>query len=130
MTWRWPDMANPSKRTGTSWESKVAQILTERRTFGGEVTRAPLWGAEDKGDLVATGDFVFECKATKGIELGTFMNETETERKNAARRWGVCVVKRRNHDANRAYAVMELGALLDLIEQLPLDVRLGVGDPF
>lgn len=119
-------MSTYSSRTGTEWESRLADFLTERGTFGGEVFRAPRWGAKDKGDLVNTGDFCFEAKATKAIDLAGFLTETEVERENAGRRWGVCVVKRRNHNIRKAYAVMPLDQLLDLIEALSLETRLGL----
>lgn len=119
-------MSTYSRRTGSDWEARLASHLTSRNTFGGEVFRAPRWGAQDKGDLVNTGDFVFEAKATKAIDLAGFLKETETERQNANRRWGVCVIKRRNHPTGKAYAVMELDLLLDLIEALSLEVRLGL----
>lgn len=119
-------MSNPARRKGSEWEARIASHLTDRGTFVGEVFRAPQWGPADKGDLVNTGDFVFEAKATKKQDLATFLAETEEERKNAGRRWGVCVIKRRNHKLQRAYAVMELEQLLDLIEALPLEVRLGL----
>jgi hypothetical protein len=115
-----------SRRTGSEWEARIASHLTDRGTFGGEVFRAPRWGANDKGDLVNTGDFVFEAKAVKAIDLSGFLNETETERINAARRWGVCVIKRRNHPIGKAYAVMQLDQFLDLIEALSLETRLGL----
>ena len=119
-------MSTYSRRTGSEWETRLASHLTQRKTFGGEVFRAPRWGAKDKGDLVNTGDFAFEAKATKTIDLSGFLGETETERINAGRRWGVCVVKRRNHPVGRSYAVMELDSLLDLIEALSLETRLGL----
>ena len=100
--------------------------MTDRGTFGGEVFRAPRWGANDKGDLVNTGDFVFEAKAVRSIDLSGFLNETETERANAGRRWGVCVIKRRNHGVGKAYAVMPFDQFLDLIEALSLETRLGL----
>lgn len=119
-------MSTYSRRTGSEWEARIASHLTQRGTFGGEVFRAPRWGANDKGDLVNTGDFVFEAKATKTIDLSGFLNETETERNNASRRWGVCVIKRRNHPIGKAYAVMQLDQYLDLIEALSLETRLGL----
>lgn len=119
-------MANKNGRTGAEWEARIRDWLTERNTFGGEVFRAPDWGPVDRGDLVNTGDFLFEAKAGKNIDLSGFLNETETERKNAGRRWGVCVVKRRNHSKERAYAVMEFGNFLTLVEALSLETRLGL----
>lgn len=119
-------MSTYSRRTGSEWEARIASHLTKRSTFGGEVFRAPRWGANDKGDLVNTGDFVFEAKAVKAIDLSGFLTETETERQNAGRRWGVCVIKRRNHPIGKAYAVMPLDQFLDLIEALSLETRLGL----
>lgn len=119
-------MSTYARRTGSEWEGRLASLLTERATFGGEVFRSPSWGVNDKGDLLNTGDFVFEAKAVRKIDLSGFLDETETERKNAGRRWGVCVIKRRNHHIGKAYAVMTLDQYLDLIEALSLETRLGL----
>lgn len=119
-------MSTYSRRTGSEWEARLASHLTGRGTFGGEVFRSPHWGVNDKGDLLNTGDFVFEAKAVRNIDLSGFLNETETERINAGRRWGVCVIKRRNHAIGKAYAVMQLDQFLDLVEALSLETRLGL----
>jgi hypothetical protein len=111
-------MANPSRRRGTEWEGRVASFFNARNTFGVEVFRAPLWGALDKGDLVNTGDFVVQCKAVKSIDLARFLDEVETQRKNAGRKYGVVVVKRRSHDAAKAYVVQPLDQFAEIAGRL------------
>lgn len=109
-------MTTYSRRKGSAWEKSLADFFTEHGTFGaGEVFRAPRWGALDQGDLVNTADFVVQAKAVKTIDLASFMEEVKVQKKNAGRRWGFAVVKRRNHGVERAYAVMELAELADLI---------------
>lgn len=111
-------MSNPSRRKGTAWEVAVADFFNARQTFGTTVFRAPLWGAADKGDLVNTGPFTVQCKAVKAIDLARFTDEVEEQRQNGSQRWGVVVVKRRNHSAEKAYAVMTLATFADIAKEL------------
>lgn len=116
-------MSSPSRRKGSSWESAVRDFLNASGVFAHKVQRAPLWGAADQGDLLNTGAITFECKATKTLDLASFVNEAEVEAKNAGTRWGAAVVKRRNHMTGKAYVVMTLEAFTDLIGELPLEHR-------
>lgn len=109
-----------NRRKGATWESQCADLLNEEAVFGqraGGVFRAPRWGAVDKGDLVNTGDFCIEAKNTKSLDLAQFMDETEVERLNAGRQFGVCFVKRRNRSTADGYAVMALGNFLELVKE-------------
>lgn len=114
-------MSSPqyNKRKGATWEAQCADLLNEEAVFSGGaggVFRAPRWGCKDKGDLVNTGDFCVEAKNTKSLDLAQFMDETEVERQNARRRFGVCFVKRRNRSTADGYAVMRLGNFLELLK--------------
>lgn len=108
-------MTTYSRRKGSAWEKSLADFFNDNNTFLRPTFQAPRWGALDKGDLVNTADFVVQAKAVKAIDLAGFMDDVREQKKNAGARWGVAVVKRRSHGTGRAYAVMELADLADLI---------------
>lgn len=116
-------MSNPSRRRGTSFESAVRDYLNATGTFPGTVQRAPLWGAADAGDLLNTGQVTFECKAVKTITLADFVDQAESESKNAGTRWGAAVIKRRQKSTKDAYVVMTLESFIDLLGELPMEFR-------
>lgn len=101
----------------------MRDYLNESGVFRNKVQRAPLWGTSDQGDLLNTGSFTFECKATKALDLASFVKEAEAESANAGTRWGAAVIKRRNHTTANAYVVMTLRAFVDLIKELPIEHR-------
>lgn len=110
-------MTTYSRRKGSAWEKALAAFFTSAKTFGGrEVFQAPRWGAADQGDLVNTADFVVQAKSVKSFDLAQFMDEVRVQTANAGKRWGFAVVKRRNHGVEKAYAVMELGQLAELVK--------------
>lgn len=110
-------MSNPNKRRGTAWAQAVCDLLNGVQVWKAEVLRAPDWGPLDRGDLVNTGDFVFEAKNHQAIDLAAFCDEAEVERVNAKRRWGVVVIKRRRKGTTDGYAVMRLGAFAELLKE-------------
>lgn len=114
-------MANPSKQKGTEWEMRVLRFI---QSYGSDVRRLPPAGSLDVGDLTLTdadGDaWTIECKATKALDLAGAMNELRVEQERAGTPFGACVFKRRNHEASRAYVVMELGQFAELIASEPL----------
>lgn len=116
-------MSNPSKRKGSMWESTVRDYLNDSGAFVNTVQRAPLWGSSDRGDLLNTGQVTWECKAVKEISLARFVDEAETEARNAGTRWGVTVIKRRNHQTSKAYVAMTLQTFIDILKELPLEYR-------
>lgn len=98
-------MSAANKAKGTRFEREVADYL---RIFFPKAERAPRWGSVDKGDLVNTGPFTFECKAVRSIDLASFVDQANVEAKNANTPYGVAVVKRRNKSIGDAYVVMDL----------------------
>jgi len=118
-------MSSPSKAKGSKWERDVCEFLRESPRFR-HVERAPQWGAVDKGDLVGTGVFTFECKATKAYDLAGFMKEAEVEAK-AASGWNdqipVVALKRRMRSVGDGYAVLRLKDLRDLMEVYQMFVQ-------
>lgn len=101
-------MSTAGKRKGTTWERAVAEYLRERVGYFASAERAPRWGSVDKGDLVGTGPFTIECKATKTLALAQFVDEAEVESQNAGTEYGVAVVKRRQKGVDQGYVVMTL----------------------
>jgi len=108
-------VANPSKQKGTEWETRVTKFLQANGFPYAE--RKALAGQEDQGDIKLDpyGDVILEAKAAKQIQLGPWMNETQAEIENADATYGATVIKRRNHNVERAYVVMELKDWADLV---------------
>lgn len=96
-----------AKAAGSKWERVCAELLRLLPSFAA-AERAPRWGAEDKGDLLNTGDFTIECKATKSIDLAGFVDEAFVENLHSGRRWGVVFIKRRRKPSAEGYAVMRI----------------------
>lgn len=111
-------MSNPSKRKGSAFEVALRDYLNAAGVFRSPVQRAPSWGTLDKGDLLNTGSFTVEAKAVKQIDLSRFVDEAEVEAANAGTRWGVAVIKRRNHSIEKAYVAMTLRTFTDILKEL------------
>lgn len=111
-------MSNPNRRKGTDWEVALAEFFNSEGTFLQEVFRAPDWGVADKGDFTNTRDFVVQAKNWKAIDLAKFCDDVRTQMRNAGKRWGAAVVKRRNKGVSSAYVVMSLDVFADLIKHL------------
>ena len=79
--------------------------------------RNPLTGSADQGDITV-GDWTIECKNAQKITLAEWMNETETERKNAKTRFGALVISRRMKGVAQSYAVMPLAQLAEIMSML------------
>lgn len=106
-------MVNPSRIKGTAFESAVVDYLHTQGAPHAE--RRALNGRGDRGDIAGTPDMVWECKATKAIDLAGFIAELHTEMANDGARHGAVIIKRRQHPVRRAYAVMQLDQLCDLL---------------
>lgn len=102
-----------SKQIGTQWEGRVVDLAKEHGFVAAH--RLALGGSNDVGDVWIDPRVVVEAKATRAIDLAGAMKEATTERLNAGAAWAVVAQKRRNHPADRAYGIMELGPLLDLL---------------
>lgn len=103
-----------SKAKGSLFERQVADYLRDSGVFP-SCERAPRWGSVDKGDLVGTGDFCLELKATKAIDLAGFLAEAEVEAQNADKEFPVVIIKRRMKSVEQAYVVMALEDWKDLV---------------
>lgn len=80
---------NRSKRVGTQAESAVVEYLRQQGFPYAE--RRALNGSADKGDVnIGDPSVVVEVKRCKTLALAAWMDETETERKNAGADVAVC----------------------------------------
>ena len=106
-------MTNPNKDKGSEWERNIASYFNERgypeveRRYGAGATL-------DKGDINGVKDVVVEAKNWKKIVLSTIMDETLVEQKNAKKRFGIAIIKRRNRNVSQAYVLMTLEQWIDL----------------
>lgn len=104
-----------SKAKGTAMESLFRDYL---RVEGFDADRQILSGAKDIGDLKVYGvDAVFEVKNCIKLNLSGWLTETETERKNAGKRFGFTLFKRKGKGKPEdQYALMPVGTLVDLLK--------------
>ena len=106
-------MTSPQKTKGSQWERDVAKYFNERgypeveRRYGAGATL-------DKGDINGVKDTAVECKNVAKITLASIMDEALVEQKNAKKRFGISIIKRRNKSAKEAYVVMTLEQWIDL----------------
>ena len=106
-------MTNPNKAKGSKWELDVVKYFNERgfpeveRRYGAGATL-------DKGDINGVKDTVVEAKNWAKISLSTIMDEALVEQKNAKKKFGISVIKRRNRNVKEAYVVMTLEQWIDL----------------
>jgi Holliday junction resolvase len=106
-------MTTPQKAKGSQWERDVAKYFNERgypdveRRYGAGATL-------DKGDINGVKDTVVEAKNWAKISLSTIVDEALLEQKNAKKRFGISVIKRRNKNVKDAYVVMTLEQWIDL----------------
>lgn len=107
---------NPSKRRGTAFETRVVKML---QAFGfGEAARAPLSGKNDKGDILGIKNWTLELKNRKQWALAQAMDEAKRESQVGKTSFYAVVANRNRSPINRAYAVMELSQLLNIIAML------------
>lgn len=129
-------MVNRSKSVGTQAESAVVRYL---RTHGfPHAERRALTGAQDFGDITGTPGVCWEIKSGKTAEkagdglVRDWLDETETERRNAGADVGVLVTKRAGYGPDRAaswWAHLDLMSLYAIASaRAPLDPTV-IGQP-
>lgn len=101
-----------AKRKGTAFETDVVKFL--RPVWKG-VERRTLSGVHDRGDIAGITDIVFECKATRTIDLAGAVDEAQIEKDNAGADLGIAVIKRRMKPTAQAYAVLPLDEMVKLL---------------
>jgi len=112
---------NRNKQRGTAFETLITRALQAAFPDDDRIDRAPLRGAKDEGDIRGVrspfGRVVIECKQYGGrYDIGTWLNEAEAERGNAAAIAGVVVAKRaRKGDALDQTVIMTVRDLVALL---------------
>jgi hypothetical protein len=108
-------MSNPSKRKGSAWEVRVRDFL---RTHGFPLAeRLPSEGAKDRGDISGVPGWTIECKNHRALALAEWCDEAEKEAIAAGvYRWAV-VFPRKAHQTRKAYCVLPLWCLAELMQQ-------------
>lgn len=110
-------MSTPSKRKGDRFEldlrdtTRAAGFPAVERCYGAGRT-------DDVGDLCGLPDFAVEAKNHREHRLSEWVDETERERANSGKRYGVVAVKRKLRGADEAFAVMPWRQLLQLQHDL------------
>lgn len=111
-------MTNPAKQKGSAYERVIVYYLTSQG-FDAERTRAG-W-ADDRGDIhgirhPVLGNFTFECKNQRAMDLSGWLGELEREREANGGGLGAVVHKRRGiADAEAQYATLPLWMLVSLL---------------
>lgn len=106
-------MTTPQKAKGSQWERDVAKYFNDcgypevERRYGAGATL-------DKGDINGVKDTVIEAKNVAKITLASIVDEALLEQKNAKKRFGISVIKRRNKNVKDAYVVLTLEQYIDL----------------
>lgn len=103
-----------ARAKGTAWETRLVGYL--RLNGFPEAMRHPLSGRLDKGDVANVPGVVFEAKNTKTLALAQWVDEMVKEKANAGAPIGVVVFPRRSHATERAYCLLELRDLVELIK--------------
>ena len=106
-------MTNRSKQKGSAWERRFVDYLVEHGFPYAE--RRALEGTNDRGDVAGVPGVVFELKNCSHHELAAWMDEMVTEKRNAKAELGVVGFPRKSHATGRAYVLMELDQLLEMI---------------
>ena len=117
-----------SKRKGSSWERRVVEFLAANGHPRAE--RRVSNGVNDRGDLAGVDGWVVEMKSCKRVELAAWMDEAEKEAKSAGVARFAVVFPRRSHATAKAFAVVPLWLLAELM--LPDDdgTRLAMTRPW
>jgi len=107
-------VTNPSKKKGSAWEVRLVSYLNEHGFPLAE--RRVQAGALDKGDIAGL-PFVIEAKNCKAITLSAWMDEAEKEAKAAGTPRFAVVFPRRSHVTAKAFAVIPLWLLAELMQE-------------
>lgn len=108
-----------AKAKGTTAETAVTQYLLSQ---GINAVRNPLQGAKDKGDINIFKPIVLEVKNHRTMDLSTWVDEAQVEKKNALAKIGVVIHKRlRKGSPALWYATMTVEDLVKLIKAADFD---------
>ncbi len=97
---------------GTKWESRLVDFL---RPLHPRAERRAGNGVNDRGDVAGIDGWVIEAKSCVKIELAAWVDEAEREAKAAGVSRFAVVFPRKGHTADKAYAVLPLWLLSELM---------------
>ncbi|MCA1571965.1 MAG: hypothetical protein LC798_16970 [Chloroflexi bacterium] len=106
-----------AKAKGTAWERRLADYL---RLLHPNAERRVSEGRNDRGDVSGIPGWVVEAKCCRQIDLAGWIDEAEKEARSAGVSRFAVVFPRRSHATAKAYAVVPLWLLSELM--LPDDV--------
>lgn len=107
-------MANPQKAKGASFERLVCDYLSQAIPC----ERIPAGATLDRGDLW-TPSACIQCKNHRTLSLGAWMKDTTEQQQNAAKPYGILIVKRKGTtDPAEQFAIMPLAQLRSLLAQI------------
>jgi hypothetical protein len=108
-------VTNRSKERGTKWESEIVEFLAP---LFPHVERRALRGNSDRGDIAGLPGCVIEAKHEARTDLSGWLNEAQTEGRNAAARLAVVWFKRRGKaSAGDGYVLMDGHAFAYLLKE-------------
>lgn len=106
-------MTNRPKQKGSAWERRLVDFLVTHGHPNAE--RRVTEGKNDRGDVSGIPGWIVEAKNHRALALAEWCDEAEREAINAGvYRWAV-VVPRRAHQTRKAYAVIPLWCLAELM---------------
>lgn len=104
-------MSNNNKRRGTQFETAVVNYLKEH---GKDAIRIAL-AHKDLGD-VHSGKFCIQCKNHKQMKLSEWIRETEIQKMESGKEFGVLVVRKRmDTNIGNSYVVMRLRDFVEVM---------------
>jgi hypothetical protein len=112
-------MTSPQKRKGSAYELLIVDYL---RSHGYDAHRTRAGWTDDRGDVHGIshrvlGNFTFECKNQKAMDLSGWLTELEREREANGGGLGAVVHKRRGQvAAEDQYATLPLWMLVQLLK--------------
>ena len=112
-------MTSPQKRKGSAYELLIVEYL---RSQGYDCDRTRAGWSDDRGDIHGIahrvlGNFTFECKNQKTMDLSGWLTELEREREANGGGLGAVIHKKRGETkAEYQYATLPLWMLVQLIK--------------
>jgi hypothetical protein len=108
-----------AKAKGTAWETAVVNTL--RDYLSHRVERRTLSGSKDRGDIAGLPDVVIECKNAAKVDLAGWLDEANTERRNADAMVGAVWFKRRGKSSPRdGYVLLDGDTFMFLLREAGL----------
>ncbi len=104
-----------SKRKGSRWESRLVDFLAANGHPRAE--RRVSNGSRDRGDVAGIDGWVIEAKSAARLTLAEWVDEAEKEAKAAGVSRYAVVFPRRSHSTAKAYAVVPLWLLAELMRE-------------